>query len=120
MEEYDRFVDLFRQFDIEISFLPRHVHTGLDSIYTNDPVIISDNGAILCNMGKLQRRGEPGAVGEYLTEIEVPILGQITGEGTLEGGDVVWVHEQTVAVGQGYRSSAEGIRQLKREMPWMR
>jgi N-dimethylarginine dimethylaminohydrolase len=30
----------------------------------------------------------------------------------LEGGDVVWFDDRTVAVGRGYRTNAEGIRQF--------
>jgi N-dimethylarginine dimethylaminohydrolase len=43
----------------------------------------------------------------------VAILGAITGEGKLEGGDVLWVDERTLAVGRGYRTNDEGIRQLR-------
>jgi N-dimethylarginine dimethylaminohydrolase len=64
-------------------------------------------------MGKEQRRREPAAIGEYLPQIGVPILGRISGDGTLEGGDVVWVDERTLAVGRGYRTNDEGIRQLR-------
>jgi N-dimethylarginine dimethylaminohydrolase len=31
----------------------------------------------------------------------------------LEGGDVVWVDERTLAVGRGYRTNDEGLRQLR-------
>jgi N-dimethylarginine dimethylaminohydrolase len=31
----------------------------------------------------------------------------------MEGGDVVWLNERTLAVGRGYRTNAEGIRQLE-------
>ncbi|MCH8067732.1 MAG: hypothetical protein IID16_00460 [Candidatus Marinimicrobia bacterium] len=89
--EYDQFVTLLKQFQIDITFLPQHDKTGLDSIYTHDPVIISNKGAILCQMGKIERRGEPDATGEFLSNLGVPIYGTITGEGRLEGGDVVWV-----------------------------
>jgi len=65
-------------------------------------------------MGKKARLPEPQAVGTYFESIGVPILGQIEAPGTLEGGDVVWVDERTVAVGEGYRSNAEGIRQFKK------
>jgi N-dimethylarginine dimethylaminohydrolase len=41
------------------------------------------------------------------------VLGAITGEGRLEGGDVVWFDDRTVAVGRGYRTNDEGIRQLR-------
>jgi N-dimethylarginine dimethylaminohydrolase len=43
----------------------------------------------------------------------VPIVGEITEPGSLEGGDVVWLDERTIAVGRGYRTNEEGILQLR-------
>ena len=63
-------------------------------------------------MGKEQRRGEPDSITNYLEALGILILGAIEGEGTLEGGDVVWIDEHTLAVGRGYRTNDEGIRQL--------
>jgi arginine deiminase len=111
--QHANFVHLLGQFGAEVCYLPQAEATGLDSVYVHDPVVISNRGAILCNMGKAARRGEPAAIGAFLQQLGVPILGQITGAGTLEGGDVVWVDERTVAVGEGYRTNAEGIRQLR-------
>jgi N-dimethylarginine dimethylaminohydrolase len=112
-EEYDNFVEYLKKSIPEIYYLPQNDKTGLDSIYVHDPVIITNKGAILCNMGKEKRRAEPPAAGEFLLELGIPILGSISGEGTLEGGDVVWIDECTLAVGLGYRTNEEGIRQLK-------
>lgn len=111
--DYNYFVDLLRQFDVDVHFLPDDEKTGLDSIYTHDAAVITSKGAILCSMGKDQRRGEPEAMGEFLQQMDVPILGAVTGNGRLEGGDVLWLDEKTVAVGEGYRSNAEGIRQFR-------
>ncbi len=113
LEEYDRFVDFLRGVGAGILFLPRDDETGLDSIYPRDAAVVSDRGVILCNMGKAQRRFEPAALGRFLEWTGIPILGRITGEGRLEGGDVVWLDERTLAVGEGYRTNAEGIRQLR-------
>jgi N-dimethylarginine dimethylaminohydrolase len=113
LQEYEQFVSLLRAHIPEISFLPPNDHTGLDSIYVHDPLLVTNKGAILCNMGKALRRGEPTAIGDFLQELGVPILGAITGKGRLEGGDVVWIDERTLAVGRGYRTNDEGIRQLK-------
>ncbi|MBV7331359.1 amidinotransferase [Chloroflexi bacterium TSY] len=110
--EYGSFVALLEQTGMEICYLPQNNKTGLDSIYTHDPLVISNRGAILCQMGKLARDGEPDAAAALLKQIGVPILGRITGQGRLEGGDVLWLDERTVAVGEGYRTNAEGIRQL--------
>jgi len=112
-EEYGNFVEYLKKSIPEIYYLPQNDKTGLDSIYVHDPVIITNKGAILCNMGKEKRRAEPQAAGEFLIKMGIPILGVITGEGTLEGGDVVWIGERTLAVGLGYRTNEEGIRQLK-------
>ncbi len=113
LHEYEQFVRLLRQHIPEISFLPQNNETGLDSIYVHDAALVTKKGAILCNMGKALRRGEPAAIGDFLPELGVPILGAISGEGKLEGGDVVWIDERTLAVGRGYRTNDEGIRQLR-------
>jgi len=111
--EHERFADLLRGPEIEVLCLPRDEATGLDSIYVRDAVVVSARGAILGNMGKAQRRGEPEASARFFESAGIPIAGRIEGEGRLEGGDVVFLDERTVAVGQGYRSNAEGIRQLR-------
>ncbi|UCC80045.1 MAG: amidinotransferase [Candidatus Zixiibacteriota bacterium] len=111
--EYDNFVALLKGFVHYIEYLPQGELTGLDSIYVHDSVLVTREGAILCNMGKGERGGEPGAVAEYFKAVEIPVLGGIEGNGRLEGGDVVWLDDRTMAVGEGYRTNAEGIRQLK-------
>ena len=113
LEEYEKFVELLTKEAPEIHFLPKSDRAGLDSIYVRDALIITNRGAILCNMGKDERQGEPGAAKGFLSELEIPILGAITGSGKLEGGDVIWLDERTLVVGQGYRTNDSGIRQLK-------
>jgi len=113
INDYELFLKILKSFDIDIHFLPTDNLTSLDSIYTHDPCIISNAGVILCSMGKQERHHEPNAIKNYFNSINVPILGQIESPGTLEGGDIIFLDERTVAVGEGYRSNAEGIRQLK-------
>ena len=57
---------------------------------------------------------EPAAQKEFYLENNVPFLGEISGLGTVEGGDVAWLDENTLAVGHTYRTNEEGIAQLKR------
>jgi N-dimethylarginine dimethylaminohydrolase len=64
-------------------------------------------------MGKDARSGEPAAQEVEFRKLGLPILGAVSGGGSIEGGDVVWVDERTVAVGRGYRTNDEGIRQLR-------
>ena len=112
-EEYCDFVSLLEESVPELHFLPQVENTGLDSIYVRDCLLLTDHGAVLLNMGKKERRGEPGAAGDYLSSIGIPVLGEISGEGCVEGGDVVMWDKRTLLIGQGYRTNAEGIRQLR-------
>ena len=113
LADYESFTELLTSFGAEVHFLPIDDSTSLDSVYTHDPCVISNGGIILCNMGKEGRLSEPDAVKDYFGSIDIPILGQIEAPGTLEGGDIVWLNERIAAVGEGYRSNAEGIRQFK-------
>lgn len=113
VEEHDRFVELLRELRIEIHCLPRNDRVGLDSLYARDASIMCDEGAILCNMGKAARRSEPASQEALFGALGIPIRGAITGDGRVEGGDVVWLDERTLAVGRGYRTNDEGIRQLR-------
>ena len=113
ISDYEIFVDLLKSFDIEIYYLPKDKSTSLDSIYTHDPCVVSNKGVVICNMGKKARQAEADTMKKFFHSIEVPILGKIQSPGTLEGGDVVWINEKTIAVGEGYRTNKEGIEQLK-------
>ena len=113
INDYDNFVSLLKSFDIEIHFLPKDNCTSLDSIYTHDPCVITNRGVILCNMGKKSRMQEIDNIENYFKSINIPILGKIKNSGTLEGGDIVWIDKNTIAVGEGYRTNIEGIKQLK-------
>ena len=113
IDEYDRLVELIQRAGAEVLFLPADPRGGLDSIYVRDASIVSPSGVILGNMGKPLRAGEPAAHGAAFGALGIPVIGAIEPPGTLEGGDLVWLDEQTVAVGEGYRTNAEGIRQLR-------
>ena len=65
-------------------------------------------------MGKPARINEPAAERRAFEKQNIKILGQIQSPGTVEGGDVAWLDEKTLAVGHTYRTNEEGIKQLKR------
>jgi N-dimethylarginine dimethylaminohydrolase len=111
--EYRRLVELMKSEGGEIDFLPTDPGLTIDSIYVRDATIVSPRGVILCNMGKPDRRGEPAVAGAAFHKLGVPIAGAIEGEGRLEGGDLVWFDDRTLAIGHTYRSNDEGIRQLR-------
>jgi N-dimethylarginine dimethylaminohydrolase len=110
--EHDAFVAILRDAGCEVLYheapLPEHA----DAIFTHDPVLVTDEGAIVLRMGKAGRRGEEAAIAASLEESGVPILATLEGDATAEGGDLLWLDHDTLAVGRGYRTNAEGLRQL--------
>jgi N-dimethylarginine dimethylaminohydrolase len=112
LDEYERFATLLRDSGAGVTFVESTAET-LDSLYVRDASVVCDRGAILCRMGKPERRGEPAAQEAAFRDLDVPILGSVTSPGTLEGGDVVWLDDRTMAVGRGYRTNDAGIRQLR-------
>ena len=112
IHEHHRFSALLEGLSIEAHYLPRDDSVGLDSIYVRDASIVCDRGVVLCRMGKDARGTEPEVQQAFFRELGWPVAGAIHAEGRLEGGDVVWVGPRTLAVGLGYRTNEEGIRQL--------
>ena len=113
----DAFVSLLRAGGADVDLLPRDERTTLDSIYVRDATIVCNRGVIVCRMGKPARVPEAPAQEKALsalTSTALPIIGRIEAPGTLEGGDVAWLDQRTLAVGRGYRTNDEGIRQLRR------
>jgi N-dimethylarginine dimethylaminohydrolase len=113
VDEYDRFVDLLGELGVQPEFLPGDAAVGLDSVYVRDACVVCEQGVLLCSMGKEARRTEPAAQAAAYAEMGIPVCGEINGDGRLEGGDVVWLDERTLAVGWGYRTNEEGIGQLE-------
>lgn len=113
MAEYEHFVAILKGAGAAVDFLPADPGLTIDSIYVRDAAIVSPGGLILCNMGKPARAGEPQVNANALARSGIPIVGTIEGDGRIEGGDVVWLDDRTLAVGRTYRTNEAGIRQLR-------
>ncbi|MDH3710631.1 MAG: arginine deiminase family protein [Cyclobacteriaceae bacterium] len=110
--EYREFETLVADGAVDLHYLPTDDQLTMDSIYCRDASISTDQGMIICRMGKSARSLEPEASRKLYHEIDLPVLGEIKPPGTLEGGDVAWLDTQTLAVGHSYRTNVQGIDQL--------
>ncbi len=112
-EEHDALVGLLKKAGAEVLHHDAPQPGRADAIFVHDPAIVTDRGAILLRMGKELRRGEEGSLRRCLVDLGVPILARLTEPATAEGGDLLWLDPDTLAVGQGFRTNAEGLRQLE-------
>lgn len=110
--EHDALVALLRSSGAEVVYADEPQPDRADAIFTFDPALITDAGAIVLSMGKELRRGEEDAMARALEAADVPVIARLKGEARAEGGDLLWVDDRTLAVGQGFRTNPEGLRQL--------
>jgi dimethylargininase len=88
--------------------------TTLDAIYTYDPALVADAGAVLLRPGKPERAGEVDAIAAELERAGVPIAGRLEEPALAEGGDTAWLDERTLLAGRGYRTNPAGLAALER------
>ncbi|MDP3895250.1 MAG: arginine deiminase family protein [Mesorhizobium sp.] len=110
--EHAAFADLVAATGAEIEWLPDTDDGMADSVFTHDPSLMTDHGAIILSMGKALRRPEPGLHEAAYGRMGIPVLGRVEAPGTVEGGDCVWVDAKTLAIGRGVRTNEAGIRQV--------
>ena len=97
----------------EVIELPPAPDLSLDAVYAHDASLATDFGIILMRPGKENRIPEAGHQGSSFQQLGIPILPEITAPGAAEAGDIVWLDFKTLLIGHGYRTNAEGIRQMR-------
>ena len=88
-----------------------------DAIYTFDPAVVSDAGAILLRPGKPGRRNEVDDTARDLGAAGVPTAARLESPAAAEGGDTMWLDERTLLVGRGFRTNDAGIDALGDALP---
>lgn len=83
-----------------------------DSVFVEDTVVMLGDLAVLAHPGAPSRQPEITGTGEAIIELGMRAE-SIEAPGTLDGGDVLQVGN-TVYVGRGGRTNADGVRQLRR------
>ena len=114
--EHEALCVLLEQAGAEV-VVSRHDPGNPDAIYVYDPVLVGPEGAVLLRPGKQGRRGEPAAIAVTLEAAGVPIAARLGEPALAEGGDTVWLDEQTLLVGIGYRTNGDAVHALETAFP---
>jgi N-dimethylarginine dimethylaminohydrolase len=109
--EHDAFTALLTELGVRVHALEADTDDP-DLVYTYDPLMLTDAGAIALRPGKPNRAAEPGIVEAWMRAAGVPVAGRIEAPGTLEGGDAVWLRDGLLAIGRTLRTNDAGARQL--------
>jgi N-dimethylarginine dimethylaminohydrolase len=86
-----------------------HVRWGAGA---RDPGMMINGGAIISRMSLPYRRGEEVWWCKTAVELGSPVLYTVHGNGTFEGGNVVWLDPAHICIGKSARTNQDGIDQI--------
>ncbi len=112
-QEFDDFAKILQKEGVNVVFF-KDFHGEIkypNMLYTRDIVSVSNQGLIIMNMAVEGRASEPFIAKEALKK-HIPVYMEISEPGKLEGGDILYIDNKTVAVGYGPRSNHEGLQQF--------
>jgi len=112
-QEHDELVEILRSSGAEVIYHDEVQPGRADAIFVFDPAMVTDQGAIILSLGKALRRGEEEAMARCYETLGIPVHYTLHGQARAEGGDLLWVDHDTLAVGLGFRTNTEGLRQLR-------
>ena len=112
IEDYADFVSCLENTGVEVLWMPENTESA-DAIFTYDASLMTPEGAIQLNPGKLLRISEAESHSSFYESTGIPVIGQISGKAKCEAGDTLWLDDQTLLIGRGYRTNDAGIEQLK-------
>jgi N-dimethylarginine dimethylaminohydrolase len=115
--EHEAFCALLEDAGAEVVYAESAADGNPDAIYTYDPALVADDGALLLHPGKECRRPEVDALADDLERAGVPVAGRLHDPEWAEGGDCCWLDERTLLVGCGYRTNEAGIARLRELLP---
>ena len=110
--QHDALVTVLEDSGAQVERLDRE--SGPDSIYTYDPALVCDGGAILLRSGKPIRQPEAPAMGEWFEANGIPVLARLEAPALADGGDLLWLDSRTLVIGRGFRTNEAGAAAIKR------
>jgi arginine deiminase len=122
--EHDVFSDLLRDEGVEVVMLTDLLdedqvgiaETLPNMVYTRDVCMVSKLGAHSLRMTYAARQVEPFLVEKAMERLGVPVAQRITSPALVEGGDFVWLNEETVMMGFITRSNEAGVNVVREKL----
>ena len=112
-DEHETLVDTLDAHDVVVHELGEVEEHLAESLFVRDVAFAVEGGMCIGKMHGENRHGEERRVTERCVELGIPIYHTVHGSGIFETGNVVWIDEETVAIGRSRTTNVEGIRQVR-------
>jgi len=113
LKEHRAFVDRLEDHGVEVHRLTDAGEGLAESLFVRDVGFVLEGGVVVGNMYESVRSGEELYLTRRAVELGLPVYHTVHGPGRFEAGNMVWLDEETVAVGRSMTTNAEGLRQLR-------
>jgi dimethylargininase len=104
--QHDAYLQALRAAGGNVTLLPAQEEFP-DSVFIEDPAIVTGNAAIVLRPGATSRLGEAAALQPTLTDVFDTVI-DLPGEGFVDGGDVILSDDEAL-IGQSARTNQEGF-----------
>lgn len=111
--QHDAMADAYRAAGVTVHYLKLDQPAQPNQMFLADLMFMTPEGAVLARPASTVRAGEERHAARKLAELGVPMVRSISGAGTFEGADAIWIDRQTVLIGRGLRTNAVGVDQLR-------
>jgi arginine deiminase len=119
--DHQRFVDTLRSEGVDVVLptelllehpLLKSVERSPNLVYVRDTAAVTRAGYLLAEMKSPVRRNETRIVEAVLRKLAVPLLMKTSAPATIEGGDLIFLDDDTMILGVGNRTNQAGLRKL--------
>jgi N-dimethylarginine dimethylaminohydrolase len=83
-----------------------------NQMFMADLFCMTPEGAIIARPASEVRAGEERWAARKIAELGMPIVRSVSGHGTFEGADLLWLNPETAIIGCGLRTNEEAISQI--------
>jgi len=106
------FVSMLENSGVDVISMTNDDYGIADAVFTYDASLLTPKGAVLMSPGKTLRAGEQLVHRKFYEAQNIPIIGEVVGDARAEAGDTLWLTDDVLAVGRGFRTNALGVAQL--------
>ena len=109
--QHDALADAYRAAGVAVDYAEAALARP-NQMFMADLFVMTPEGAIVGRPASEVRAGEERVAARRLADLGVPIVRTVSGRGTFEGADAMWLDPQTVLLARGLRTNAEGAAQV--------
>ena len=112
-KQHDTLAQVYRDNGVTVHYIEPPARPTPNQMFVADLLFATPEGIVLARPASKVRAGEERWVASSLARLGYPIIRSISGGGTFEGADAMWITSRKVIIGRGLRTNAEGIAQLE-------